>query len=227
MPCNGGDDTFKGQPFFLRSAEDYREGLQSVPRADFGLIGEGHSWDVQTVDHQTEHQTEQHLEWPPQAPLGKVPSGWAERRSPLVSWIRSAGSSEETKRERERDPTTLPPVVVEMSTLWCISSGALCPLLVPSRGGESFWAWHPCQHVARRALDRLTDAEGNRIPSPESSTWEKADLALHPNAGAPSSEPITTQKNTKMEEGETDEKQKFEREDLCPIDSQVAASLTD
>ncbi|XP_043074055.1 uncharacterized protein mbpa isoform X2 [Puntigrus tetrazona] len=205
MPCNGGDDTFKGQPFFLRSAEDYREGLQSVPRADFGLSGDRHSWAVQTVDH----QTEQHLEWPLQAPLDKAPSGWAGRRGPLVSWIRLAGSSEETKRERERahfvviypplhrDPSTPPPVVVEMSTLWCISSGALCPLLVPNRGGENFWA------------------------------WEKADLALHPNAGAPSSEPFSDRKNTKMEESETDEKQKLEREDLCPIDSQVAASLTD
>ncbi|ROL45864.1 Myelin basic protein [Anabarilius grahami] len=83
------------------------------------------------------------------------------------------------------------------------------------------------QRVARRALDRLTDAEGNRIHSPESSTWEKADLALHPNAGAPSSEPFADQKNTKMEESETEEKQKIEREDLCLIDSQVAASLTD
>ncbi|XP_043074054.1 uncharacterized protein mbpa isoform X1 [Puntigrus tetrazona] len=223
MPCNGGDDTFKGQPFFLRSAEDYREGLQSVPRADFGLSGDRHSWAVQTVDH----QTEQHLEWPLQAPLDKAPSGWAGRRGPLVSWIRLAGSSEETKRERERDPSTPPPVVVEMSTLWCISSGALCPLLVPNRGGENFWAWLPRQRVARRALDHLTDAEGNRIHSPESSTWEKADLALHPNAGAPSSEPFSDRKNTKMEESETDEKQKLEREDLCPIDSQVAASLTD
>ncbi|XP_073677725.1 uncharacterized protein mbpa isoform X3 [Garra rufa] len=193
MPCNGGDDTFKGQPFFLRSAEDYREGLQSVPRADFGLSEEGHSWAVQTVDH----QTDQHLEWQLQAPLDKAPSGWAGRRSPLVSWIRLAGSLEETRRERERDPSTLPLAVVEMSTLWCISSGALCPLLVPSRGGENFWA------------------------------WEKADLALHPNAGAPSSEPFSDQKNTKMEESETDGKQKLEREDLCPIDSQVAASLTD
>ncbi|CAM4636578.1 unnamed protein product [Leuciscus chuanchicus] len=125
-----------------------------------------------------------------------------------------------------RDPTTLPPVVVEMSTLWCISSGALCPLLVPSQGGEKYWAWLPRQRVARRALDRLTDAEENRIHSPESSTWEKADLALHPNAGAPSSEPFADQKNIKMEESETDEKQKPEREDLCPINSQVAASLT-
>lgn len=56
---------------------------------------------------------------------------------------------------------------------------------------------------------------------------EKADLALHPNAGAPSSEPFADQKNIKMEESETDEKQKPEREDLCPINSQVAASLTD
>ncbi|XP_067282869.1 uncharacterized protein mbpa isoform X3 [Pseudorasbora parva] len=193
MPCNGGDDTFKGQPFFLRSAEDYREGLQSVPRAEFGLSEEGHSWAVQTVDH----QTDQHLEWPPQAPRDKAPSGWAGRRRPLVSWIRSAGSLEETKRERQKDPSTLPPVVVEMSTPWCISSGALCPLLVPSQGGEKYWA------------------------------WEKADLALHPNAGAPSSEPFADQKNTKMEESETDEKEKHEREDLCPIDSQIAASLTD
>jgi hypothetical protein len=120
-----------------------------------------------------------------------------------------AGFLEETKRERERahfvviypplhrDPSTLPPVVVEMSTLWCISSGALCPLLVPSQGGENYWA------------------------------WEKADLALHPNAGAPSSEPFADQKNTKMEESETEENQKIEREDLCLIDSQVAASLTD
>ncbi|XDV34219.1 hypothetical protein PO909_004400 [Leuciscus waleckii] len=84
----------------------------------------------------------------------------------------------------------------------------------------------PRQRVARRALDRLTDAEENRIHSPESSTWEKADLALHPNAGAPSSEPFADQKNIKMEESETDEKQKPEREDLCPINSQVAASLT-
>lgn len=56
---------------------------------------------------------------------------------------------------------------------------------------------------------------------------EKADLALHPNAGAPSSEPFPDQKHTKMEESETDEKQKLEREDLCPLYSQVAASLTD
>ncbi|XP_067282868.1 uncharacterized protein mbpa isoform X2 [Pseudorasbora parva] len=223
MPCNGGDDTFKGQPFFLRSAEDYREGLQSVPRAEFGLSEEGHSWAVQTVDH----QTDQHLEWPPQAPRDKAPSGWAGRRRPLVSWIRSAGSLEETKRERQKDPSTLPPVVVEMSTPWCISSGALCPLLVPSQGGEKYWAWLPRQRVARRALDRLTDADENRTHSPESSTWEKADLALHPNAGAPSSEPFADQKNTKMEESETDEKEKHEREDLCPIDSQIAASLTD
>lgn len=98
MPCNGGDDTFKGQPFFLRSAEDYREGLQSVPRTDFGLSEEGHSWAVQTVDH----QTDQHLEWLLQAPLDKAPSGWAGRRRPLDFWIRLAGSLEETKRERER-----------------------------------------------------------------------------------------------------------------------------
>lgn len=98
MPCKGGDDTFKGQPFFLRSAEDYREGLQSVPRTDFGLSGEGHLWAIQTVDR----QTEQDLEWPLQVPLDKAPSGWAGRRGPLVSWIKLAGSSEETKRERER-----------------------------------------------------------------------------------------------------------------------------
>lgn len=55
---------------------------------------------------------------------------------------------------------------------------------------------------------------------------EKADLALHPNAGAPSSEPFSDQKNAKMEESEMDKKQKLEREDLCPIDLQVAASLT-
>ncbi|XP_039534724.1 uncharacterized protein LOC120483633 isoform X3 [Pimephales promelas] len=85
----------------------------------------------------------------------------------------------------------------------------------------------PRQRVARRALDRLRDAEENRKHSPESSTWEKADLALHPNAGAPSSEPFADQKNTKMEESEMDEKRKPEREDLCPINSQVAASLTD
>lgn len=56
---------------------------------------------------------------------------------------------------------------------------------------------------------------------------EKADLALHPNAGAPSSEPFSNQENTAMEESETDEKQKLEREDVCPTDSPVAASLTD
>ncbi|KTF80723.1 hypothetical protein cypCar_00017880 [Cyprinus carpio] len=144
MLCNRGDDTFKGQPFFLRSAEDYRESLQSVPRADFGLSGKGHSWAVQTVDH----QTDQHLEWPLQAPLDKVPLGWAGRRGHLVSGIRLAGSLEETKKERER-----------------------CPLLVPSRGGENCWVWLPHQRMAWRALDRLTDAEGNRTHSPESSTW--------------------------------------------------------
>lgn len=56
---------------------------------------------------------------------------------------------------------------------------------------------------------------------------EKADLALHPNAGAPSSEPFSNQKNTKMEESERDEERKPERDDLCPTDSQFAASLTD
>lgn len=156
-----------------------------------------------------------------------------------MSWIKSAGSSEETRRERERvhfvviypplhrDPTTLPPAVVETSTLSCISSGALCPLLVLSRGGENYWAWLPRQHAARRALDRHRDAEGNRTHFPESSTWEKADLALHPNAGAPSSEPFSKQENTEMEESEMDGKQKLEREDVCPTDSPVAASLTD
>lgn len=54
---------------------------------------------------------------------------------------------------------------------------------------------------------------------------EKADLALHPNAGAPSSEPFSNQKNQKkMEESE---ERKPERDDLCPTDSQFAASLTD
>ncbi|GGE93003.1 hypothetical protein GCM10008020_42520 [Massilia psychrophila] len=73
----------------------------------------------------------------------------------------------------------------------------MCPLLVLSRGGENYWA------------------------------WEKADLALHPNAGAPSSEPFSKQENTEMEESEMDGKQKLEREDVCPTDSPVAASLTD
>ncbi|KAA0710230.1 hypothetical protein E1301_Tti016910 [Triplophysa tibetana] len=85
----------------------------------------------------------------------------------------------------------------------------------------------PRHSMARRALDPLRDAEENRIHSPESSTWEKADLALHPNAGAPSSEPFSNQKNTKMEESERDEERKPERDDLCPTDSQFAASLTD
>ncbi len=56
---------------------------------------------------------------------------------------------------------------------------------------------------------------------------EKADLALHPNAGAPFSEPFSDQKNGKMEESEMEKKQKLERENLCPIDSQVTAILTD
>lgn len=53
---------------------------------------------------------------------------------------------------------------------------------------------------------------------------EKADLALHPNAGAPSSEPFSNQENTKMN---TDEERKRERDDLCPTYSQFATSLTD
>lgn len=165
-------------------------------------------------------ETDRYLEWPLQALLDKAPLGWAGRRGPLVSWIKLAGSLEGTKRGRERDPITLQPVAVEMSIPWCTSSGALFPLLAPSPG-----LLH--HRVPRRALDPHAGAEENRIHSPESSTWEKADLALHPNAGAPSSEPIVNQNNTKMEESETDEEKKTEREDLCPTDSQFAASLTD
>uniref|UniRef100_A0A9J7ZMI4 Myelin basic protein n=1 Tax=Cyprinus carpio carpio TaxID=630221 RepID=A0A9J7ZMI4_CYPCA len=179
MPCKGGDDTFKGQPFFLRSAEDYREGLQSVPRTDFGLSGD--------KKRKGKGSFRGHLSSSPQRPQHSS----TRRRgdvNPVVHFFRSFVSSPRPKsRWRE---------LLGLSDSLLLDDFETARLFL-SRSR------HPRQHVARRALDRLTDAEGSRKHSPESSTWEKADLALH--------------KNAKMEESETDEKQKLEREDLCPI----------
>lgn len=69
--------------------------------------------------------------------------------------------------------------------LWCISSGALFPLLVLNPGGETSWAW-PRRRVLRAQSHRSEDAE-TKAHSPGSSTWE-IPSPVHPlNAGAPSS----------------------------------------
>jgi len=72
-----------------------------------------------------------------------------------------------------------------MKMLWCISSGALFPLLNLNPGGETAWAW-PRRSVPR-AQSRLSDDAETKAHCPDSSTWE-IPSPVHPlNAGAPSS----------------------------------------
>lgn len=106
--------------------------------------------------------------------------------------------------------------------LWCISSGALFPLLVLNPGGEMSWAW-PRRPVPRAQSRQSEDAE-TKVHCPESSTWEKPS-PVHPlNAGAPSSKlsaegQTTDPMPTGQDEGEGN--------DLQAADSQPQEMLTD
>lgn len=56
---------------------------------------------------------------------------------------------------------------------------------------------------------------------------EKVDLALHPNAGAPSSEPSTDTGTSPIEDiGKDEEDEEGGAEGLCPVDSHFAMPLT-
>lgn len=111
-----------------------------------------------------------------------------------------------------------------MKTLWCISSGALFPLLVLNPGGEKSWVW--LRHRVPRAQSRRSGDAETKAHCPGSSTWETPSPVLPLNAGAPSSKLQDPTTDPSMGPGEEEEKQEEGEADLHAADSQPQETLT-
>ncbi|XP_061839254.1 uncharacterized protein [Nerophis lumbriciformis] len=136
------------------------------------------------------HQSSEILAWRRRAPQGS-----GGRRRVRVSWILLARSLEETRRKGARGhsgvtwphrPSSPPPAVGPMKTLWSSSSAALFPRLALSQR---------LPRRVQRAQSPRSDDAGSRAHCPGSSTCdvllrrqEKPSPVHRPNAGAPSSE---------------------------------------
>ncbi|XP_022070960.2 uncharacterized protein mbpa isoform X2 [Acanthochromis polyacanthus] len=219
--CRRGDDTFKDAP---RASDLLQTSLKepSVSTVGFTLVGRG-----------LEEEPEQQLAWQRRAPQGRAPSGWAGKRRAPGSWTRLANSLEETKRRGARGlsgvtwplhPSNPPLAVGPMKTLWCISSGALFPLLVLNPG---------LRHRVPRAQSRRSGDAETKAHCPGSSTCdalirsqETPSPVLPLNAGAPSSKLEDPTTDPSMGPGEEEKQEGEGKTDLHVADSQPQEALT-